>query len=179
MLSVREMQISDTPSFMQYWYTADHAYLHSMGVDVSKMPAPEKLSEMLLEQLNKPIELKTSYCIIWQNNGQPVGHSNTNPTTYGEEAKMHLHLWSSAERKKGMGTELLKMTLTYYFENLKLKTLWCEPYALNAAPNKTLEKTGFKLIKEYITVPGFISFEQLVKQWKMSYEDFQALSKPN
>jgi RimJ/RimL family protein N-acetyltransferase len=118
MLSVREMQISDVPSFMQYWYTADHAYLRSMGVDVSKMPAPEKLSEMLLEQLNKPIELKTSYCIIWQNNGQPVGHSNTNPTTYGEEAKMHLHLWSLAERKKGMGTELLKMTLPYFLKIL-------------------------------------------------------------
>jgi RimJ/RimL family protein N-acetyltransferase len=179
MLSVREMQISDIPFFMQYWYSADHAYLHGMGVDVNKMPAPEKLSEMLLTQLNNPIELKTSYCIIWQNNGQPVGHSNTNPTTFGEEAKMHLHLWSSTERKKGMGTELLKMTLPYYFENLKLKTLWCEPYALNMAPNKTLQKAGFKLIKEYITVPGFISFEQPVKQWKMSYEVFQELSKTN
>ncbi len=140
MLSVREMQISDVPSFMQYWYLADHAYLHGMGVDVNKMPAPDKLSEMLLEQLNKPIELKTFYCIIWQNNGQTVGHSNTNPTTYGDKAKMHLHLWSSAERKKGMGTEFLKMTLPYYFENLKLKTLWCEPYALNTAPHKTLKR---------------------------------------
>lgn len=173
------MQISDIPSFMQYWFTADHEYLHRMGVDVTKMPAPEKLSGMLLEQLNTPLELKTSYCVIWENNGQPIGHSNTNPTIYGQEAKMHLHLWPSWERKKGMGTEFIKMTLPYYFENLKLKSLWCEPYALNDAPNKTLAKTGFHFIKEYITVPSFICFEQPVKQWMMSYEDFKALSKTN
>lgn len=81
------------------------------------------------------------------------------------------------ERKKGMGSELLKMTLPCFFKNLKLKTLWCEPYALNSAPNKTLEKAGFNLIKEYTTVPGFICFEQPVKQWMMSYEDFKNLSK--
>jgi hypothetical protein len=46
MLSVREMQISDIPFFMQYWYSADHAYLHGMGVDVNKMPAPEKFSSL-------------------------------------------------------------------------------------------------------------------------------------
>ena len=176
MLSVREMQINDIPSFIQYWFNADHDYLYSMGVDVTKLPTAEKLSQMILEQLNNPIEKKTSYCVIWENNGESIGHSNTNPTTYGGEAKMHLHLWSPEKRKKGMGTELLKMTLPYYFENLKLKTLWCEPYALNTAPNKTLEKAGFKLVKEYFGIPSFIGFEQPVKQWMMSYEDFKVLS---
>jgi RimJ/RimL family protein N-acetyltransferase len=173
MLSVREMQISDIPFFIQYWCNADDAYLQSMGVDVTKMPAPEKLSGMLMEQLNTPVEHKTSYCIVWESNGRAIGHSNTNPTTYGQEAKMHLHLWSSAERKKSMGTELLKMTLPYYFENLKLKTLWCEPYALNVAPNKTLEKAGFSFVKEYITIPSLFCFEQPVKLWRMSYEDYK------
>jgi RimJ/RimL family protein N-acetyltransferase len=177
MLSVREMQIADIPSLVSYWFTADHDYLHNMGVDVSKMPAPEKLSQMFLEQLNTPIEKKTSYCIIWENNGEPIGHSNTNPTVYGREAKMHLHIWSPLKRKKGMGTQFVKMTLPHYFENFKLKTLWCEPYALNIAPNKTLEKAGFKFVKEYITVPGFINYEQTVKQWMMSYADYKVLNK--
>jgi len=145
-------------------------------VDVTKMPAPEKLSAALLEQLNTPIEKKTSYCIIWVNNGEPIGHSNVNPITYGGEAKMHLHIWPAEERKKGMGAELVKMTLPYFFEKLKLKTLWCEPYALNIAPNKTLEKAGFNFVKEYITVPSSFCFEQPVKQWMMTYEDFKVLS---
>ena len=177
MLSVREMGISDIPAFLEYWYTADHDYLHGMGVDVTKMLAPEKLSEMLLEQLNTPIENRRSYCIIWEINGNPIGHSNTSPIIYGDEAKMHLHLWSSAERKKGMGARFVKMTLPYFFEKLKLKTLWCEPNAFNIAPNKTLEKAGFNFVKEYITIPSSFCFKQPVKQWVMSYEDFKALTK--
>src|SRR5829696_2725589 len=105
MLSVREIEIRDIPSFIKYWFTADGDYLYNMGIDVSKMPALDKLSAALLEQLNTPIEKKTSYCIIWENNGEPIGHSNVNPITYGGEAKMHLHIWPAEERKKGMGAE--------------------------------------------------------------------------
>ena len=175
MLSVREIQISDVPNFISYWFDSDPPYLYNMGVDINKMPSREEFHQMLLEQLNTPIEQRKSYCIIWEHNGEAIGHSNTNPTIYGEEAKMHLHIWSQSERKKGMGTELLKLSVHHFFEKLKLKTLWCEPYALNTAPNKTLEKAGFKLVKEYVTIPGFVCYEQPVKQWVMSFEDFKNL----
>ena len=160
-LSVREMQENDIDLIANYWMNADDSYLPGMGVDISKMPSRENLTSMLLEQLRTPIEKKRSYCTIWQTDNQPIGHCNTNPTTFGEEANMHLHLWNAASRKKGIGSQLVKMSLKYFFENLKLKRLFCEPYALNPAPNKTLEKTGFDFVKEYITIPGAFNFEQL------------------
>jgi RimJ/RimL family protein N-acetyltransferase len=67
------------------------------------------------------------------------------------------------------------MTLPLFFERLQLKKLYCEPYALNSAPNKSLEKVGFEFIKEYITIPGSLNFEQPVKRWELSYEKFQLL----
>jgi RimJ/RimL family protein N-acetyltransferase len=176
MLSVREMQISDVPQFLRYWYDADPAYLYNLGVDLNKMPAKEEFRQMILEQLSLPIEQRRSYNIIWENQGIPVGHSNTSPTIYGKEAKMHLHIWSPSQRKKGLGIEFVKLSLHHYFEKLKLEILWCEPYASNPAPNKTLEKAGFKLVKEYTTVPGFVCYELPVKQWMMSYRDFETLS---
>jgi RimJ/RimL family protein N-acetyltransferase len=105
-----------------------------------------------------------------------MGHCNTNPTFFGNDAYMHLHLWNTDARQKGAGTTLVKMTLPYFFEKLQLKKLYSEPYALNPAPNKTLEKVGFELIKEYITTPGTINFEQPVKRWELSYERYKALS---
>jgi RimJ/RimL family protein N-acetyltransferase len=176
MLSVREMQINDVPQFISYWYDNDQNYLYNLGVDINKMPARDQFHQMVLEQLSLPIEQRRSYNIIWENDGVSIGHSNTNPTVYGEEGKMHLHIWSPSERKKGMGTELVKLSVYHYFEKLKLKTLWCEPYALNLAPHKTLEKAGFRLVKEYTTIPGFVCYEQPVKQWKMCYIDFEKLS---
>ena len=64
------------------------------------------------------------------------------------------------------------MTIPCYFKNLQLKKLICEPYALNPAPHKTLEKLGFQFEKEYVTVPGSINFEQPVKRWVLSFESY-------
>ncbi len=177
MLSVRPLQHSDIPLFLKYWFESDETFLEGMGLDVSKLPSKEQFTSMLEKLLVTPIEQRMSYAVVWLKDEEPIGHSNTNPTTFGEEAKMHLHIWSDTERKKGMGTELVKMTLPHYFSTLQLKTLWCEPYALNPAPNKTLEKVGFEFIKEHVTVPGVFNFEQPVKQWRMTRERFDQLSR--
>lgn len=174
-LSIREIQLTDIPNVVNYWMTATDAHLTGMGVDLKKMLNAEQFTQMLTKNINTPLEQRISCCVIWEVDGKPVGHSNTNPTKFGEEAFMHLHLWNSNTRKKGLGTQLVKLSLSYYFGKLKLKRLFCEPYALNPAPNKTLEKAGFELVKEYITTPGFLNFEQPVKRWMMTLERFTNL----
>jgi RimJ/RimL family protein N-acetyltransferase len=161
-ISVREMQENDIESIIKYWHTSDKEFLTGMGVDLNKIPTREEMEKMLHQQLDQPYEEKGSYCLIWEVDGEAVGHSNVNKIIFGEEAYMHLHLWKNAVRQKGFGTELVKMTVPYFFKNLKLKKLYCEPYALNPAPNKTLEKAGFKFVRTYITTPGWLNFEQQV-----------------
>lgn len=60
---------------------------------------------------------------------------------------MHLHLWEANKRRKGIGAQLVKLSLAYFFNDLKLKQLFSESYALNSAPNKVLKKIGFTFIK--------------------------------
>ena len=172
-LSVREIQHSDIQRIADYWLTSSADHLISMGVDLAKLPTKDQLTSMLQSQLEKPYPEKQSYCIIWQVDDHPVGHCNINQIKFGEEAFMHLHLWNSGLRQKGSGLELVKMTLPYFFEKYKLKNLFCEPYALNPAPNRTLEKAGFKFVKKHRTIPGSLNFEQEVNRWVMSLEDFQ------
>jgi RimJ/RimL family protein N-acetyltransferase len=164
-LSIREMLLKDIPYLADYWTQSPHEYLISMGVDITKLPSRESFITMLEDQFHKPIEQKRSYCLIWLYEDQPVGHSNTNPTYYGREANMHLHIWENDYRKKGFGGIFLQMTIPLFFTNLKLKKLICEPYALNPAPHRALQKLGFELEKEYTTIPGSINFEQPVKRW--------------
>ena len=87
---------------------------------------------------------------------------------------MHLHLWDSTLRRKGIGTELVKKSVAVFFEKLKLERLICEPYALNPAPTKTLERVGFTFEKEYETTPGSLSFRQKVNRWKLDKLDFES-----
>jgi RimJ/RimL family protein N-acetyltransferase len=146
-----------------------------MGVDISKLPSRDSFIAMLEGQFHKPIEEKRAYCIIWLLNDQPVGHSNTNPTFYGKEGNMHLHIWHPENRKKGLGEVFLQMTIPLFFKNLELNKLVCEPYALNPAPHKALLKLGFELEKEYTTTPGAINFEQPVKRWVLTEQRFSSL----
>ena len=174
-LSVRELSEQDIPLITHYWLSAAPDFLTSMGVDLTKMPSQAEWEKALLEQLSQTIPVKKSYCLIWQLDGQAVGHSNINKIQIGEEAYMHLHIWETGIRQKGMGTNLVKLTLPYFFECYRLKTLYCEPYALNPAPNKTLEKVGFQFVKKYVTTPGWLNFEQPVNLWEMSRDRFLSI----
>ncbi|MDB5200921.1 MAG: hypothetical protein JWQ27_330 [Ferruginibacter sp.] len=175
-LSVRELTVKDIPLIADYWLKADTAALTAMGVDLSKMPTREQMSGGLAAQLALPLNERRAYCIIWEIDGKPVGHCNTNPSFFGIEAFMHLHLWQPSTRHSGIGLQLLGLTLPYFFRNLEIDNLYSEPYALNPAPNKTLKKAGFAFVKEYLTIPGSLNFEQPVKQWLMTREKFEWLA---
>lgn len=166
-LSAREAVQKDIQHIADYWFNADADYLKNMGVDITKMPAKDYFIEILNIQFLLPYKDKKAYAVIWMVDGEAIGHSNLNPVDYGNDAYMHLHIWDKENRKNGYGVELIKLTLPYFFKNLNLKRIYCQPYALNPGPNKTLEKAGFKFVKEYITTPGTITFEQPVKLWEI------------
>lgn len=175
-ISVREIKLKDVPLIADYWLESDSEFLIGMGVDLSKLPKRNDLLQMLTAQIKTPITKKNAYALIWEHNKTPIGHSNVNPLVYGEQATMHLHLWHSETRKKGLGTLLVKQSLPFYFERLALKTLICEPYAFNPAPNKTLENVGFNFIKKYKTIPGSLNAEQEVNRWELTREQYDTIS---
>lgn len=176
-LPVREIEQKDIDPIINYWLGSSEAHMKGMGVDLNKLPTKEEWTSMLMEQLSQPIEEKKSYAIIWLINGKPIGHCNINKINFGVDAYMHLHIWQPDIRKKGLGVKLVKMTLPYFFKKFNLKKLYCEPYALNPAPNKTLEKIGFTFVKKHRTTPGYINLEQEATLWKLSYYRFEEIAK--
>lgn len=171
-LSIREMTRADVDRVTEYWLNMEDDYLTRLGIDKQKLPDRDGWIRMLSAQLTQTTEEKQSYCLIWLVNGEAVGHTNINKIIFGEEAYMHLHLWRADIRKKGCGQAFIKMALPYYFNKFGLKHLYCEPYALNPAPNRLLPKLGFKLLKTHTCIPGFICFEQEVNLWLLTRERF-------
>jgi RimJ/RimL family protein N-acetyltransferase len=176
-MNVREITEKDIEYLVKYWTESDPASMLLMGVDLNKIPEPEALENMLMEQIKTEITKKQSYCIIWELDGRPAGHSNVNKISFGKEAYMHLHLWNSNERMKGMGSGFVKKTLPHFFENLKLQNLYCEPFAFNEAPNRTLKKLGFQFEKRYVTIPGSLNFEQEVNRWALNKDQYLKICK--
>jgi RimJ/RimL family protein N-acetyltransferase len=175
-IKVRELAHKDIDLIANYWLSSPDDFLIAMGVDLSKIPPRDSFKKMLEGQLALPYNQKQAYALIWELDGKAIGHSNVNAIEFGKQATMHLHLWHSETRKKGLGTALVKESLAFYFSKLAIEKLYCEPYALNPAPNKTLAKIGFEYIKTYQTIPGSINFEQEVKQWSLSKEQFKKIA---
>ncbi|HMG14449.1 MAG TPA: GNAT family protein [Saprospiraceae bacterium] len=168
-LSVREIQKEDIPLIVNYWMNADEKFLLGMGVDLTKIPTKKDFINFLSGQLALPIIGKQSFCMIWLLDEKPVGHSNINKIIYGQEAFMHLHIWDSNIRNMGHGIKWINLTIPHFFKNYKLKDLYCEPYALNPAPNKTMQRAGFEFVSSYITIPGSLNFEQEVNLWRKGF----------
>ena len=168
--NIRELEIQDIDSVINYFLKADRGFLLNMGVDPNKLPGREKWYRLLVEDVHRPIRQKEFYYVIWELDGTAVGHSNINKITYGKEAYMHLHLWRSDKRREGYGTYFINESILRYFDTFDLQHLYCEPYSLNPAPNRTLRKAGFTLLKTYETTPGWINFRQLVNRWVLTRE---------
>lgn len=171
-LNVREIELKDLDLIADYWLKSDPDFLEYMGVDLNKLPTRIGLIKMLTEQINTPIKEKRTFALVWELNGKQVGHTNVNEIEYGIQAKLHLHLWKADNRKKGIGTLFINISLPFYFEKLQLEKLICEPSATNPTPNNILEKIGFQLIKKYRTIPGSLNFEQEVNRWELTKENY-------
>ncbi len=174
-ISVRESTADDFEMIINYFHTANEGYLLKLGVDKSKLHTPESWLQLLNEELKQSAENKKFFFVTWLIDGIPTGHSHINKIIYNAEAYMHLHIWEAGKRQKGNGAKFVAMSLPFYFTSFKLKRLYCEPYALNAAPNNTLKKAGFKLLEQYETTPGPFNFYQPVNKWCLDAEKYQGL----
>lgn len=180
---VREMKLDETRLMIRYFRNADLTYLNGMGVDPTKMPSESAWFELLQEDFERPIQQRQFFYLVWEADGVPIGHTNINKIVFGEEAYMHLHIWNEKHRRCGCASQLLKTSITRYFEIFQLRKLFCEPYALNPAPNRTLPKLGFQFVETYETTPGWIAFPQPVNRWVLEREQLatcvSAVADPN
>jgi len=166
-LKVAEIQEHNIGTLLDYWYGATKVELERMGADISKLPKREEFHQKLQHQLSLPYNEKQAYALIWFLDDKAIGHCNIGDIQYGSSAFMHLHSWYPKNRLKGMGQVLVKKSIPYFFNNFNLDKLFCQPYALNPAPNKTLKKLGFSFLKEYECTPGSINFKQKVNLYSL------------
>jgi RimJ/RimL family protein N-acetyltransferase len=167
-LTVREIEIAEFDIVLDYFHDATPEFLETMGIDPTRIPDRNVWRERFRSDSALPASQRSSIVLLWLMDGRPVGFSSCDKIKFGERANMHLHILAADGRNKGIGTACARKSVAYYFDKLQLKTLFCEPYAFNIAPNRTLQKAGFKYLKTHMTVPGSFSFHQAVNRWAIS-----------
>lgn len=161
----RAMLPAEAPLIIDYFRNATPEFLNSLGVDPAKLPPRERWRAHYDREFGLPVEQRTSFLVLWELEGMPVGFSTADKIEIGKRAFMHLHIFEPARRRQGFGVALVRQTAQIYFETLRIDELYCEPYAFNAAPNRTLQKAGFQFVMTHGTVPGPLNFHQPVNRW--------------
>jgi RimJ/RimL family protein N-acetyltransferase len=166
-LNVRPMTLPETELVVEYFLGATPEHLETMGVDPTRLPSRATWHERLAHDFALPIEMRQAFQTIWLDDERAIGFSTTDKIVFGERANMHLHMIDADRRNSGAGVECVRLSVDIYFETLRLKRLFCEPYAFNVAPNRTLQKAGFKYLKTHMTVSGQLNYHQAVTRWIM------------
>ncbi len=159
------MEPSEIDIRIDYFHNAPDPYLRALGVDRASLPSPQAWRSTYTADCALPVQERKGLALLWQLDGRAVGFSSSDRIVFGVEAYMHLHLLEADNRYKGLGSQFVKKSAEYYFGVLQLERLFCEPNAFNVAPNRTLQRAGFRYLFTHESQPGPINFFQATTRW--------------
>src|SRR5579863_3473716 len=164
-LRVRELLLHEVEIRINYFHDASDEHLLMLGVDRALLPSRQAWLEIYEADYARPIREREHYTLAWELDGRVVGFSSSDQIAYGEQAFMHLHIIDSLDRRAGLGTDLVKLSAAAYFRALDLRRLYCQPNAFNVAPNRTLQRAGFRYLFTRQLQPSPINLHQPVTRW--------------
>ncbi len=145
------MLLSEVATRIRYFHESSDEYLLALGVDRGLLPEPEAWRSALERDEARPLGERENYALVWELDGHTVGFSSLDHVVFGDEAFMHLHILDESLRHRGFGATFVRLSALQYFELFELQRLFCEPNALNVAPNRTLQRAGFTYLLSHET----------------------------
>jgi RimJ/RimL family protein N-acetyltransferase len=168
---VRPMELDGVGIRIDYFHEASDEYLAHLGVDRARMPARDAWRAYYAEDFVRPVAERETYNLIWEVDGRVIGFSSVDHIDFGEEAFMHLHIVEEPERRRGLGTALVRLSAAEYFRALELQRLYCQPNAFNIAPNRALQRAGFRFVFTKEMQPSMLNFPQPITRWILERPD--------
>jgi RimJ/RimL family protein N-acetyltransferase len=170
-LIVREMQLGEVGVRIDYFHDSSDEHLRTLGVDRALLPTREAWRQFYAEDYARPTRERENYSLVWELDGDVVGFSSVDRIDFGNEAFMHLHILNPAQRKEGLGAMFVRESAATYFRVLDLKRLFSEPSAFNVAPNRTLQRAGFRYLLTHEAQPSPINLWQVTTRWVLDRPD--------
>lgn len=136
-----------------------------MGADRALLPPRDEWLAAYAADAARPRDQRATCSLAWELDGVVVGFATIDRITLGDEAFFHLHLLEAERRSRGLGVPFVRLSAARFVEMFALRRLLSEPNALNVAPNRTLQRAGFRYVCTHETTPGSFNPRQPVTRW--------------
>lgn len=164
-LAVRDMRPDEVRLRVDYFHDATDEDLSTMGVGRHLLPPRDAWERRDRDALARPFDERPFHALVWELDGEVVGFSTADRIRFGTDAAMHLHVVDPFRRRRGLGARFVRMSAETYIVALRLERLFSEPNAFNLAPNRTLQRAGFRYLLSHRCTPGPINVPQVTTRW--------------
>jgi RimJ/RimL family protein N-acetyltransferase len=164
-LVVRPLRREEFARRVDYFIDSSDEYLAQLGVDRALMPDRGEWIGYYEEDSARQLAERETYHLGWELDGRLIGFGSTDNIEFGEQAFMHLHIVEEPLRRQGLGTEFVRRSVDEFFRALELKRLFCQPNAYNVAPNRALQRAGFRYVLSAEMAPSVINPPQPITRW--------------
>jgi RimJ/RimL family protein N-acetyltransferase len=162
---VRPMRLDEVDLRIAYFHDSSDEYLLKLGVGRELLPSREDWRAYYEKDFARPLAERETYNLAWELDGRFVGFSSIDHIEPGDHAFMHLHIVEEARRHSGLGIKFVRLSVEEYFRAFDLQRLFCQPNAFNVAPNRALQRAGFRYVLTEEMQPTVINFPQPLTRW--------------
>jgi len=170
-LGERELGPDEMHLRVEYFHSSSEAYLLQMGFDRAPLPPRDGWLAAHVADGSRPPDQRAASWLAWERSGVVVGFGSIDRIADGEEAFLHLHLLDEDRRHHGPGARFVRLSGARFIELFARRRLLSEPNAFNAAPNRALQRAGFRDLFTHETTPGPYNPRQPVTRWVLDAAD--------
>lgn len=176
-VTVRDLQESDIPFVLDYWYRSPPGFIEAMGVDLAKMRTESEmrtgLTQKIRDNLRLPKSSLNALAIIHR--GEAIGFHVLNPLFENDYGIFHAHLWAPDFRRRGVGSRSYPHACRMFIERFNLRRVLFKTPLQNVGAIRTKEKLGIRSIGEETIGFGIIREGTLARVFELTREEASRL----
>lgn len=177
LISVRDIQESDIPLLLDYWFRSPPGFIEGMGVDLAKMPTELEMRGNVTKRIrdNRVLPVSKLPILVITYDAKPIGVHNINPLIEADYGIFHAHIWNPTYRRQGLGLRSYPKACRLFMERFELKRILFKTPLQNTGSIRVKEKLGIRCIGEETVGFGIIKDGTRTKVFELNREELNLI----
>jgi RimJ/RimL family protein N-acetyltransferase len=173
---IRDIEERDVDALVAYWHQSSPDFLRSLGVELSKLKAPEETRRRFLASLPHNGASRERVTVIVESAGALVAYSNLNIRST-DEAYAHFHILKKGLWAKGVAYFLFPDAIEIFFADTPVPCISFQTSPENHNINRMLQSFAMTPELMHLDVPDGMARAGLFHVYKITRDEARFLTR--